>query len=117
MNYLMLIEKNSEPQAIEMLRSTGVQLMVSPFGRTCAVLLMVGGIGGIGKIVFAGLQEFSGNIVPMAIFLSCGIVGYALWVGKKWSVFIARILFGLQIPIINSDLFRYNFFQERVLIF
>jgi uncharacterized membrane protein YhaH (DUF805 family) len=86
------------------------------FVRTCAVFLMVGSLAGLGHTGLAVSQAFKellGRVdfwVILAIFVSCGVVGYALWKGDRRSVPWARILFGFQIPILSTNPIIYSFF-------
>jgi uncharacterized membrane protein YhaH (DUF805 family) len=100
--------KSSEPP------ETGREVPL--FVRTCAVFLMVGSLAGLGHMGLAVSQAFKellGRVdfwVILAIFVSCGVAGYALWKGDRRSVPWARILFGFQIPIFSTNPIIYLFF-------
>jgi uncharacterized membrane protein YhaH (DUF805 family) len=82
------------------------------FVRTCAVFLMVGGLLGL---VYAGLAASQAlRLITLGVMAvlsgGCAVVGYALWKGAQWLMPWARILFGLQIPILVTNPIIYSFF-------
>jgi hypothetical protein len=85
-------------------------MAVQLFVRACAAFLMVGGVVGLGAVAFAfQAQGLIASGIMVGVFGGCGVVGYFLWKGAPWPVPWARILFGLQVPVLWTESVIFNF--------